>query len=149
MKCLDTPLLEDLLEGKDRARRWLATLEEGGEVATTEVNVFELGMRARARGKTGLSSRLRALERLRKELTVLPLDAEASRRSLESYARRASGGGVQRRSRVGRAAHTQADERILAHLIAGAALAHGATEILTDKHRWFPSLSKSVKLRRY
>jgi predicted nucleic acid-binding protein len=83
MKALDTSALLSLLVG-DRAGRDLVRKIQGVEVATTEANLLELAYLA-PRGPARLRAvRRAALSRLRRKLTVLPLDTkaveEASRR---------------------------------------------------------------------
>jgi predicted nucleic acid-binding protein len=85
VKALDTSALLVLLHGGPLARELLRQLR-GLEVATTEANMLELQALvargpSRTRGAHG-----RALYRLRRCLTVLPLDAKA----LDSVSRRAS-----------------------------------------------------------
>ena len=83
MKGLDTPALLALLHGEPSLRPLLKGWQ-GEEIATTELNMLELtwialGAAPRLRGE-----RLRVLERLRRRLTVLPIDsrtqAELARR---------------------------------------------------------------------
>lgn len=76
MKALDTSLLLGLLEGDPRVR---ATLRRwrGMEIATTEANLLELYTIAWCvPGRRG-AARVSALERLRRHLTVLPLDSRS------------------------------------------------------------------------
>ncbi len=80
MKGLDTPALLALLEGSPRGRRLLRSLG-GEELATTEVNLFELAALAREDRTAGRERRLQALARLRRKLTVLPIDENASERA--------------------------------------------------------------------
>lgn len=122
MKCLDTPLLEDLLLGRKRARAWMEGLSGGAELATTEVNLYELALGARrARGRRAFLARLRALEEVRKVLTVLPLDAEASRKAGELLT------------------GPQGASEGLGTLVAAICLVHGVDEIHTSQRRKFPS----------
>ena len=76
MKALDTSALLALLEGDPRVRgllrRW-----RGEEIATSEANLLELACLAHAGPARGRSDRLAALGRLRRRLTVLPIDARA------------------------------------------------------------------------
>jgi predicted nucleic acid-binding protein len=76
MKALDTPVLLDVLRGVPAARQLVRSLT-GEEVATTEINMFELGVLARSDRRPGFERRLAALERLRRKLTVLPVDGAA------------------------------------------------------------------------
>ncbi len=74
MKGLDTPALLALLHGEPSLRPLLKGWQVE-EIATTELNMLELtwialGAAPRLRGE-----RLRALERLRRRLTVLPIDS--------------------------------------------------------------------------
>jgi predicted nucleic acid-binding protein len=76
VKGLDTAVLLAILEGRATARELLRRLR-GHELATTEVNLLELEVRAAA-GPTGMRGPRRlAIERLRRKLTVLPVDARA------------------------------------------------------------------------
>jgi predicted nucleic acid-binding protein len=76
MKGFDTSVLLALLEG-DRSAKDLVRKLKAVEVATSEVNLLELATLigkgpARARGR-----RREALDRLRRKLTVLPIDSRA------------------------------------------------------------------------
>ena len=82
MKGLDTPILLEILEGRPSARKLVEGLR-GVEVCTTEANVAELHLIARALGGPGVAARLAAVERLRRGLTVLPLDAKATSTAAE------------------------------------------------------------------
>ncbi len=76
MKAIDTPVLVELLRGRPTARSLLKHLQ-GEELATTEINLFELEAIACAGPRKGRDNRRAALERLRHKLTVLPIDARA------------------------------------------------------------------------
>lgn len=76
MKALDTPVLIDLLCGSTGPRALIGAWKDQ-EVATTEINLFELELLAESAGRKGLGPRLAALERLRRRLTVLPVDNRA------------------------------------------------------------------------
>jgi predicted nucleic acid-binding protein len=76
MKVLDTPLLLDLLRGRVSVRT-LAEHAKGEELATTELNLFELEVMARIGPKVGRDRRLAAVQRLRRKLTILPIDERA------------------------------------------------------------------------
>jgi predicted nucleic acid-binding protein len=76
VKALDTPVLLELLRGRPTLGPLLKSLE-GEELATTEINVFELEAIARAGPRHGREHRRAALDRLRRKLTVLPIDARA------------------------------------------------------------------------
>ena len=78
MKGLDTPVLLDLLRGRPGAQGLMEAVG-GEELATTEVNLFELEWIARAGPPRGRETRLAALENLRRKLTVLPIDSRATR----------------------------------------------------------------------
>jgi predicted nucleic acid-binding protein len=131
MKCLDTPILEDLLLGRPRVKRWLDKVESTeGEVATTELNMIELAVLAKAHGG-GLNRRLDALGALRRELTVLPMDAETYRAAISILRKNAGGAPYP------------------GLLVAASALAHGATVLLTDKKRALPRDLGTLKVQRY
>ena len=85
MKALDTGVLLALLEG-DRAARETVRRLRGHELATTEANLLELAILA-GRGAAGArSTRREAIARLRRKMTVLPIDA----RAVEEAARHAA-----------------------------------------------------------
>ena len=81
MKGLDTGALLAFLTGREEARAVLDG-EDPRELAVSEVTLFELEVLARSR-PTLRRRRQAALERLRSRLTVLPIDARASRRAAE------------------------------------------------------------------
>lgn len=76
MKAVDTSVLLDLLCGSSEARGLVGSWKDQ-EVATTEINFFELELLAERASRKGLGPRLAALERLRRRLTVLPVDSRA------------------------------------------------------------------------
>jgi PIN domain len=76
MKALDTGVLVGILEGHAVARELLRRLR-GVEVATTEVSMLELTLRARRGPVRGHAARLASVERLRRKLTVLPIGSQA------------------------------------------------------------------------
>jgi predicted nucleic acid-binding protein len=84
VKALDTGVLVALLEGDRSARDALRRLR-GHEIATTEINLLELGaLPGASRGRSG---RRGAIARLRRKMTVLPVDA----RAIDEVARRRGG----------------------------------------------------------
>jgi predicted nucleic acid-binding protein len=87
MKGLDTSVLLSLLHG-DRGARELATHLRGLEVATTEANLLELSFLAVRGPPRARAARKGALERLRRRITVLPIDS----RAVEQAARRVGKG---------------------------------------------------------
>lgn len=83
MKGLDTSVLLGLLEGDGPSRALIGRLR-GVEVATTEANLLELALIA-GHGPSRLQRvRREVLQRLRRKLTVLPIDS----RSIELVTRR-------------------------------------------------------------
>jgi predicted nucleic acid-binding protein len=76
MKAIDTPILVDLLCGVPEARALVGSWRDQ-EVATTELNLFELQLLAETGPRKSLGRRMGALERLRRRLTVLPVDVHA------------------------------------------------------------------------
>jgi predicted nucleic acid-binding protein len=109
MKVLDTPLLVDLLRG----RLDVATLSDradGEELATTELNLYELEVIGRLGPRTGRDRRLAVVQRLRRKLTVLAVDERACQVAAAAQA-----------------AHPRAAST-LDWLVLGAAKAAGATE---------------------
>lgn len=85
MRGLDSPALLAILDGSEKGRALLDDLV-GEEACTTEVNLFELETIALQGPARRRSERLAALERLRRRITVLPLD-EASSRAAAALAR--------------------------------------------------------------
>ncbi len=131
MKCLDTPLLEDLLLGRPRARKWLARFgKDEGETAATEVSFAELTEIARGQGRAA-ERHLEALAALRRELTVLPFDAESQRAMVRLAVKSRHDGGD-----------------LLPLMVAGTALAKGVSHVLTDGKRRFPREVAPLKIVR-
>jgi hypothetical protein len=85
MKALDTPVLLGLLEGNASVREQLRRLR-GMELATTEANLLELAYLAGRGTRRARVERLAALSRLRRRITVLPIDS----RAIEAASRRVS-----------------------------------------------------------
>lgn len=128
MKALDTPALLALLEGR-REATWILGEVAGGEVCTTEVNMFELEAAVLSDRRSERSRRLAALQRLRQRITVLPLDEKGA----SAAARVLSAGGSPAPS--------------LSALVLGIAASHGAVEVLTTEAGRFPSGSSPVPVR--
>jgi len=76
MKALDTSVLLALLEGEPTARDLVRRLR-GVEVATTEGSFLELAYLAHQGPARARARRREALGRLRRKLTVLPIDSRA------------------------------------------------------------------------
>jgi len=127
MKGLDTPVLLALLEGTPKARTLVRTLA-GEELATSEVNLFEIELLGRRDRSAGKERRLQALERLRRKLTVLPIDEETTRRAavLAASARQTAPEGT--------------------WLCLGAAEAHGCSEWITSAAGMPPASSTRLKV---
>lgn len=89
MKALDTSVLLALLEG-DRSAKELLRKLKATEIATTEANLLELVYLAGKGAARNRGRRREALDRLRRKLTVLPIDSravtEAERRVLKGTA---------------------------------------------------------------
>ena len=83
MKAVDSGALTGILEGDSRMRVMFHRLR-GVEIATTEISMIELSVRAHQASSKNRAARLRTLEKLRRKITVLPVDdragLEASRR---------------------------------------------------------------------
>ena len=77
MKGLDTAVLLGILHGSPSVRPLLKSLA-GEELSTTELNMVELALIAGAGGTRARKGRLQALERLRRRITVLPIDHHAT-----------------------------------------------------------------------
>lgn len=127
MKGLDTPVLLALLEGAPKARALVRALS-GEELATTEVNLFEIELIGRRDKSPGKERRMQALERLRRKLTVLSIDEEATRRAavIAASARQSAPEGT--------------------WLCLGAAEAHGCSEWITTAAGAPPSSSARIKV---
>jgi hypothetical protein len=89
MKGLDTAALLSLLEGDRPAREFLRRLR-GVELVTTEVNLLELSYLA-SRGARLRGRRRLTLGRLRRKLTVFPIDSRAIEESGRRLARGLAG----------------------------------------------------------
>jgi predicted nucleic acid-binding protein len=86
MKGLDTGALLEILEGTPAARKEVRRLR-GEELATTEVNMTELALLALRGASRTRAERMAALTRLRRRVTVLPVEG----RAFDVLARSASG----------------------------------------------------------
>lgn len=84
MKGLDTPILLRILRGEEKARGLIRQLG-GEELVTTEWNFLELEAALRADSRPGRERRRAALEKLRRRLTVLPIDEASHRASLQVH----------------------------------------------------------------
>jgi predicted nucleic acid-binding protein len=129
MKGLDTPVLLEILAGAPSASKLLRGLS-GEELCTTEANLFELEAIARLERGAALDRRLAALERLRRGLTVLPLDERACRAA---------------------AVRSKGDSQGLstdAWLVWGALEANGCTEWITSMTTRAPKGPTKVRIRR-
>ena len=78
MKALDTPVLLSILHDAPSAKDLLKGLR-GEELATTEVNMFELAALAAQGPRPQRESRETSLARLRRRITVLSVTGEAVR----------------------------------------------------------------------
>jgi predicted nucleic acid-binding protein len=127
VKGLDTPVLLALLEGAPKARALVRALA-GEELATTEVNLFEIELLSRRDKSPGRERRTQTLERLRRKLTVLPIDEESARKAaaIAATARKTAAEGV--------------------WLCLGAAEAHGCSEWITSASAEPPAHSGRVKV---
>jgi predicted nucleic acid-binding protein len=76
MKGLDTSVLLGLLEGEEGTQNLLKRLREV-ELATTEVNILELSYLAVRAVPRNRVARRRGIDRLRRKITVLPIDSRA------------------------------------------------------------------------
>jgi len=76
VKGLDTPILVGILRDAPPTRPLLKELR-GEELATTEVNLYELCLLAAQGPKGARPARLTAVQRLRRRMTVLPVTATA------------------------------------------------------------------------
>lgn len=81
MKALDTSLLLAVLQGESGVREFVRRLH-GLEIATTEANLLELAAIVAQDRTRRPTSRMEALKRLRRKLTVLPVDAHATEASV-------------------------------------------------------------------
>lgn len=133
MRALDTPVLLDLLRGGSGTAGFLRKLGSE-ELATTEVNMWELGVLAHQDRSRGVERRLAALERLRQKLTVLPVDATSTTHALRLIGAKRSAVSVVSPSRA---------------MILGALEAHGCTEWVTSRSELVGLNSSSVKMVEY
>lgn len=86
MKALDTSVLLALLEGEPGARDILRRLH-GVEVATTEANLLELAYLSARGPERHRRARREAIARLRRKVTVLPIDNHAVESASEHIAK--------------------------------------------------------------
>ena len=91
MKALDTPVLLAILHDIPSARELLKGLR-GEELASTELNLYELAVLSAEGPRARLSARETAVARLRRRITVLPITAESVRDA--SRIARAKGSGT-------------------------------------------------------
>ena len=127
MNCVDTPLLEQLLDGEANADLWLNFVERSGEeVCTTEANLLELEILSKRRGAIGFRQRTLALDRLRGSVTVLPMVPSVSR-TVGHFLRRKRFTSDRPRGK----GKTGVRDPLLLSLIFGIALQHGVTTFLT------------------
>ncbi len=128
MRALDTPVLLSILHGAPVAKSLLKSLS-GEELATTEVNLLELSaLAARAPGGSR-AQRIRELERLRRRLTVLPIDSRAHAEATARLTADRPGG-------------------LLLWAMYGALQAHGCAELITDTRSNLPGGHWRFKVRR-
>jgi predicted nucleic acid-binding protein len=125
---LDTPVLLSLLRGESTAKALIRRLE-AEEVGTTSINLFELETLARLDSSAGKEHRLAALDRLRRKLTILPID-DRSAATAAGYASKDPSHTVPAANWV----------------ILGALEAHGCSEWVTLPGSHFPRASKSVRV---
>jgi predicted nucleic acid-binding protein len=78
VRALDTPVLLAILHGTPGARKLLRDLRHE-EIATTELNLYELGTLFARAPKTTVTARRSAIARLRRRITVLPVTADGVR----------------------------------------------------------------------
>lgn len=128
MKALDTPALLAILERR-REAAWVLDEVAGGEVCTTEVNLFELEAAVLGERRSERARRLAALERLRKRISVLPVDDKAARTAARIIAE-------------GKGATTT-----VAALVLGCVSSGGATELLTTEAGRIHAASSPVTIR--
>lgn len=128
MRALDTPVLLSLLHASPAAQALIKSLT-GEELATTEANLLELSALA-ARGPATLrANRLRGVERLRRRLTVLPIDPGASAEVMARLTNDRPGS-------------------MLVWAMYGALQVHGCAELITDTKGALPGGRWRFKVRR-
>lgn len=113
MKGLDTPVLLAILHDSPSTKELLKHLR-GEELATTELNLFELQTLAREGPRGQQEHRAGALDRLRRRITVLPISA----------------GSVREAGRLRKGKRTTADYQAL---VWGTLAAAGCEEWLTSR----------------
>jgi len=125
---LDTPVLLGILRGEPAARSLIRKLENE-EVGTTALNLLELETLARLDPSPGREHRLAALDRLRRKLTILPIDDRAA----------VIGAGY-----AGKDASKSVSGATWA--ILGTLEANGCSEWVTTPSSHFPAASKVVRV---
>ncbi len=94
MKGLDTPVLLTILHDSPGARA-LARDLRGEEIATTELNIFELELIAGGVTKARGGQLRSTIDKLRRRLTVLPIDGSAVQAASALSARGVEGSPLQ------------------------------------------------------
>lgn len=122
---LDTTILIDFVRGKERAGDMLRSVDLA-LVYTTEVNVFEL-MMGLYLTKKNAPEQLEKISALLSKITVLPLDRKSSLKAGEICGTLISQGKEIQETDC---------------LIAGIALAHGVTSIVTANKNHFERISQ-------
>jgi predicted nucleic acid-binding protein len=130
VKALDTPVLLDILRGGPAARVFLKAVGPE-ELATTEINLWELGVLAVQDRSRGSEARLTALERVRRKLLVLPVDPASTRAAIR----------LRSKGPPGRPPRSE--------LIAGVLEAHGVSEWVVLPGTWPGPPPSGVKLIEY
>jgi predicted nucleic acid-binding protein len=92
MKGLDTPVLLGILHGNHATAALLKTLK-GEELATTELNMFELQSLALRAPKASRAARQKALGGLRRRITVVAITTSAVEEAARALARQPAGPG--------------------------------------------------------
>jgi len=109
MKAVDSGPLAAILEG-DPSMKMVVRQLRGVEVASTEISMIELSVRAHQAPAKNRAARLRALENLRRKITVLPIDSRAGQEAVRRIGKSGQVGRLYRTAELAALEVNQCDE---------------------------------------
>ncbi len=133
MKCLDSTFLIDLLRKDKSAVNASLEMDKKGQMATTEVNVFEICAGIHQSKIAKKATRLAQAESLFNRLEIFSLDHESALKAAKI---------------MGELKHRGSPIDTLDALVAGITLAHGCDILVTRNIRHFDKV-KGLKAERY
>ena len=133
MKCLDSTFLIDLLRKDKSATELAREMDEEGQMATTEINVFEIAAGIHQSKVTKKTKRLVQAESLFNRLEIFPLDHESALKAAKIMGELKTKGSF---------------IDTLDALVAGIALSHGCEIVVTRNIRHFDRI-RGLKVQGY